>query len=69
MATNAIDDEDNILTRAENLAAMIKGSFVTGDWGEEDAEKLLQEDYELNGYFEDLEKGLDIEIGKKKLNC
>ena len=65
MATNALDDEENIPTRAENLAAMIKGSFVTGDWGEEDAEKLLQEDYELHGYFEDLEKGLDIAIGKK----
>jgi len=43
VATNALDDEDNILARVENLAAMIKDSFVTGDWGEEDAEKLLQE--------------------------
>merc|ERR1712037_605300 len=62
VATNAIDDEDNILARVENLAALIKDSFVTGDWGEEDAEKLLQEDDELHGDFEDLEKEFDDDL-------
>ncbi|CBY12143.1 unnamed protein product [Oikopleura dioica] len=66
LARNALDDEENILTRAENLAAIIKGSFITGNWGEEDAEKLLQEDYKLHGYFEDLEKGLDIAIDENE---
>ena len=65
VATNALDDEDNILARVENLAAMIKDSFVTGDWGEEDAEKLLQEDDELHGDFEDLEKEFDGDLGNK----
>ena len=67
IATNAIDDEDDILSRVEQLAAMIKDSFVTGDWGEEDAEKLLEEDDALYGDFEDLEKSLDDESGKKSL--
>ena len=65
VATNALDDEDNILARVENLAAMIKDSFVTGDWGEEDAEKLLKEDDELHGDFEDLEKEFDGDHGNK----
>ena len=39
------------------IAPTIKGLFVTGGWGEEDAQVLLDEDEEMYGDFEDLETG------------
>lgn len=37
--------------------SLVKGLFVTGDWGADDAEALLAEDDDLYGDFEDLETG------------
>ena len=41
----------------EDLIASMKDLMVTGRWGEEDAQMLLQQDQDLYGDFEDLEKG------------
>ena len=42
-------EPDNVL--------LVKGLFVTGSWGADDAEALLAEDDDLYGDFEDLETG------------
>ena len=57
-----LDDAEKMLERIEFLKDKIADCFVTGDWGDEDATRLLKEDdmfddEELFGDFEDLEGG------------
>ena len=59
-----LDDAEKMLERIEFLKDKIADCFVTGDWGDEDATRLLKEDdmfddEELFGDFEDLEGGGD----------
>ena len=39
------------------IAPTVKNLFVTGSWGDEDAQAVLEEDEEMYGDFEDLETG------------
>ena len=62
-----IQDKEKIVERIEELRAQIKDFFVTGDWGDDDATRLLRDDdafddEELFGDFEDLEKSEADEV-------
>lgn len=48
------------------IVPTIKGLFVTGGWGEEDARALLEEDEAMYGDFEDLETGEKYGSGGSK---
>lgn len=41
----------------DSVICAVKSRFVTGSWGDEDASRLLEEDEEMYGDFEDLETG------------
>ena len=57
---------EKMLDRIEELKSLICDCFVTGDWGDEDATRLLAEDdEELFGDFEDLEEGAEQGLGEE----
>merc|ERR1739838_53010 len=66
-------DPEELIEQIELAKEMIQDCFVTGDWGDDDATRLLKEDdafddEELYGDFEDLEEGKtepEIESNKK----
>ena len=41
----------------DSVICAVKSRFVTGSWGDEDASRLLEEDEEMYGDFEDFETG------------
>ena len=60
-------DPDELIEQIELAKEMIQDCFVTGDWGDDDATRLLKEDdafddEELFGDFEDLEEGTRLRI-------